>query len=187
MHRYAIIVDPLSTGREYAGAFRNEGVIPIAVLSTPKPVPVMAGSWHPENFEHVYYFDGDYTPERIDSLAADLAKYDPICIVPGCESAIRLYEALIVRLLPGAGNVPELADARRDKWEMAKAVARTPTRSRPGSPTTACRTPTWWSSHRTVVAPKTFTWCRPAAMPGGRCWPGWPPGSMIWGWSTAGS
>ncbi|HEV2885338.1 MAG TPA: hypothetical protein VGX49_00370, partial [Jatrophihabitans sp.] len=124
MHRYAIIVDPLSTGREYAGAFRNEGVIPIAVLSTPKPVPVMAGSWHPENFEHVYYFDGDYTPERIDSLAADLAKYDPICIVPGCESAIRLYEALIVRLLPGAGNVPELADARRDKWEMAKAVAR---------------------------------------------------------------
>src|SRR5919112_3697972 len=123
MQRYAIIVDPLSTGREYAGAFRNEGVLPVAVLSRPKPVPVMAGSWHPENFEQVHYFDGDYSPERIDSLAADLAKYDPICIIPGAESGIRLYEALAVKLLPGTGNVPELADARRDKWEMAKAVA----------------------------------------------------------------
>jgi biotin carboxylase len=124
MPRYAIIVDPLSTGREYAGAFRDEGVIPIAVLSTPKPVPVLVSTWHPENFDAVHYFEGDYAAERIDSLAADLARYDPICIIPGAETGIRLYEALVTRLLPGTGNVSELADARRDKWEMAKAAAR---------------------------------------------------------------
>ena len=124
MQRYAIIVDPLSTGQEYAGAFRDEGVTPIAVLSSPEPVAVLAGSWHPENFERVHYFDGDYAPERIEAMAADLAQYDPICIIPGCESGVRLYEALVVRVLPGSGNVGELADARRDKWEMAKAAAR---------------------------------------------------------------
>ena len=124
MTRYAIIVDPLSTGREYPHAFRDAGATPIAVLSTPKPVPVLVDSWHPENFEHVHYFEGDYSPERIASLAADLAKYDPICIIPGAETGVRLYEALVVQLLPGTGNVPELSDARRDKWEMAKAVAK---------------------------------------------------------------
>lgn len=123
MQRYAIIVDPLSTGREYAEAFRAEGVSPIAVLSVPKPPHVLESTWHPENFEHVHYFDGVYTADRIASLAADLAKYEPICIIPGAESGIRLYEALVVELLPGTGNVPELADARRDKWEMAKAAA----------------------------------------------------------------
>lgn len=124
MNRYAIIVDPLSTGSEYPHAFREAGATPIAVLSTPKPVPVLVDTWHPENFEQVHYFEGDYSPERIASLAADLAKYDPICIIPGAETGVRLYEALVVQLLPGSGNVPELSDARRDKWEMAKAVAK---------------------------------------------------------------
>ncbi len=124
MARYAIIVDPLSTGQEYPHAFRDAGVTPVAVLSTPKPVHVLEDSWHPENFEQVHYFEGDYAPDRIASLAADLAKYEPICIIPGAESGIRLYEALVVKLLPGTGNVGTLSDARRDKWEMAKAVAK---------------------------------------------------------------
>ncbi|MDQ2837263.1 MAG: ATP-grasp domain-containing protein [Actinomycetota bacterium] len=118
MQRYAIIVDPLSTGREYPAAFRAEGVSPIAVLSTAEPVDVLKDSWHPENFDQVHYFDGD-----LDGLATSLRKYDPIAILPGAESGIRLYEALVPLVLPGTGNVPELGDARRDKWEMAKAVA----------------------------------------------------------------
>jgi len=123
MPRYAIIVDPLSTGREYPAAFRAEGVSPIAVLSTPKPVHVLEDTWHPENFDHVHYFDGDYAPERIEELAAVLSEYDPICLVVGAETGVRLYEALVPLMLPGSGNVYELRDARRDKWEMARAVA----------------------------------------------------------------
>jgi hypothetical protein len=123
MQRYAIIVDPLSTGREYPAAFRAEGVLPIAVLSTHEPVDVLKDSWHPENFETVHYFDGEYSADAIEALAKVLGDYDPICILPGAETGIRLYEALVPLLLPGSGNVGELSDARRDKWEMAKAVA----------------------------------------------------------------
>ncbi|MGI8665030.1 MAG: ATP-grasp domain-containing protein [Jatrophihabitans sp.] len=123
MPRYAIIVDPLSTGREYPAAFRAEGVLPIAVLSTPEPVDVLKDTWHPENFEVVLCHDGDLSYGAVQALARTLAGYDPLCILPGAETGIRLYEALVPILLPGTGNVGALADARRDKWEMAKAVA----------------------------------------------------------------
>jgi biotin carboxylase len=123
MPRYAIIVDPLSTGREYPAAFRAAGVLPIAVLSTPEPVEVLKDTWHPGNFETVHYHDGDLSDGAVAALAARLREYDPLCILPGAESGIRLYEALVPILLPDTGNLPGLGDARRDKWEMAKAVA----------------------------------------------------------------
>lgn len=124
MARYAIIVDPLSTGRDYPAAFRAAGVAPIAVLSSPEPVAVWAHTWFPENFDQVHYFSGDYSDSaELDALAETLRAYDPLCLVPGSEAAVRLYEALVERVLPGSGNVPELRDARRDKWEMAKAIA----------------------------------------------------------------
>ena len=122
MQRYAIIVDPLSTGREYPHAFREAGVAPIAVLSSSEPVDVLKDSWHPENFEQVHYYDRD-DAGALDALVEALRAYQPICIVPGAESGVPLYEALAERLLPGTGNVPELADARCNKWAMAKAVA----------------------------------------------------------------
>ena len=123
MQRCAIIVDPLSTGREYPAAFRAAGVSPIAVLSAAEPVPVLVDSWHPENFDAVYYFDGDFSAEGIQRLAKLLVDHDPICILPGAEPGVRLYEALVPLVLPGSGNVGELSDARRDKWAMARAVA----------------------------------------------------------------
>lgn len=123
MTRYAIIVDPLSTGREYAQAFKDEGVTPIAVLSTAKPVKVLMDTWHPENFEQVHYYTCDYDEASVSDLAETLRTYDPLCIIVGAETGVRLYERLVVQLLPGTGNVPELSDARRDKWEMAKAAA----------------------------------------------------------------
>ena len=118
MNGVAIIVDPLSTGQEYPMAFRAAGLSPVAVLSTDEPVDVLKDSWHPENFDVVHYFDGD-----IPALADTLRAYDPVCILPGAETGVPLYEALVVLLLPGTGNVPELANARRDKWAMANAVA----------------------------------------------------------------
>ncbi|HEX2904781.1 MAG TPA: hypothetical protein VHO01_15115 [Jatrophihabitans sp.] len=123
MARYAIVVDPLSTGQEYAQAFREEGVLPVAVLSAAKPVKVLVDSWHPEKFEHVHYYTAEYDEASIDELAATLRGYDPLCIIVGAETGVRLYERLVVKLLPGTGNVPELSEARRDKWEMARAAA----------------------------------------------------------------
>jgi phosphoribosylamine-glycine ligase len=116
MSEYVVIVDPLSTGQEYAPAFRAAGRIPIAVISS-NPNRELASSWHPENFDRVHHFDGD-----IAKLAAELAQYDVGYLVPGTESGVLLTDQLIEILAPGTGNVPELTLARRDKWQMAKAV-----------------------------------------------------------------
>lgn len=117
MPRVAIITDPLSSTQVYPHAFRDAGVSPVAVLTGTEPPDVLKSSWHPENFDAVHYFDGD-----IEGLAETLRQYDPLCIVPGQELGVPLYEELVHRLLPGTGNVPELAEARHNKWAMANAV-----------------------------------------------------------------
>jgi biotin carboxylase len=116
--RYVVVVDPLSTGQEYAPAFRSAGLRTVAVLTAAQPIAAIAGTWHPENFEDVHVFDGD-----VRWLATLLAQYDPLCVVPGSETGVELCDALVELLLPGTGNVPELSRARRDKWQMAQAVA----------------------------------------------------------------
>lgn len=118
MNQYAIVVDPLSTGQEYAGAFRAAGLLPVAVLSAGQPNEVLRGTWHPEDFEDVHVFDGDLT-----WLASLLRGYRPRFLVVGCETGVELYDGLVELLCPGTGNVPGLTRARRDKWEMAQALA----------------------------------------------------------------
>ncbi|TCO23502.1 ATP-grasp domain-containing protein [Kribbella steppae] len=118
MSNYTIIVDPLSTGQEYPAAFREAGRLPVAVLSGAEPPPAYTASWHPGDFEHVHYFTGD-----VQALAEELRQYEPEYLIPGAESGVELCDQLIEFLVPGTGNVSELASARRDKWEMAQALA----------------------------------------------------------------
>ncbi len=115
--RYAVVVDPLSTGQEYPAAFRDAGVETVAVLSRAEPVPTFRASWHPENFRHIHVYDGD-----MDALAATLRTYDPICVIAGSEVGVELAEALVELVLPGTGHVPRLATARHDKWAMSQAL-----------------------------------------------------------------
>jgi hypothetical protein len=117
MTRYAVVVDPVGTGQEYPAAFRDAGVETVAVLSMAEPAEPYRASWHPENFDHVHIFDGDP-----GVLAKELRAYDPICLIPGSETGVELADALVELVVPGTGNVPGLAAARRDKWAMARAV-----------------------------------------------------------------
>ncbi|HEY8472063.1 MAG TPA: ATP-grasp domain-containing protein [Natronosporangium sp.] len=119
MQRYAIVVDPLGTGQEYPAAFREAGVETVAVLTSPEPIPLYRSSWHPENFQHIHVFDGD-----LAGLASTLRDYRPICLIAGSETGVELADALVERVVPGTGHVPELAAARRDKWAMAQALQR---------------------------------------------------------------
>ena len=118
MTRYAIIVDPLSTGAEYGPAFREAGAIPIAVLSGLEPVPAFVATWQPENYEEIHYYEGD-----LDALAEKLRAYEPDCfLIPGSESGVELHDALLDKLFPGTGNTGPSA-ARRDKRAMYAALA----------------------------------------------------------------
>jgi biotin carboxylase len=121
MQRYAVVVDPLGTGQEYPAAFREAGVATVGVLASPETLndPYYASSWHPENYDEAHVFDGD-----LDGLAKALRDYRPLCLVPGAETGVELADALVELVVPGTGNVPELAAARRDKWAMAQAVRR---------------------------------------------------------------
>ncbi len=121
MTRYAAIVDPVSTGQEYADAFRAAGIDPIAVLSGGERLAAVRASWHPDRFPHTLHID-DF-PGGPAELAARLRSFDPICLIPGSEIGVLLYEALVGLVAPGSGNVAALAAARRDKWAMARALA----------------------------------------------------------------
>jgi biotin carboxylase len=117
MTRYAVIVDPISTGREYPLAFREAGCRPVAVLSM--PAVAEQPTWHAERFDRVHRFDGD-----LEGLAAQVRAYEPEYLVPGAESGVELTDALVEIVAPGSGNRRELTAARRDKWAMARALAR---------------------------------------------------------------
>lgn len=119
MSRYAVIVDPLSTGQDYPAAFREAGYSPVAVLSSPTPPAAYLPSWHPERFDHVHAFDGD-----LEGLVQQLRRYATGFVVAGAESGVELTDALVERVAPGSGNLARLAGARRDKWDMAVALAR---------------------------------------------------------------
>ncbi|MEU9112413.1 ATP-grasp domain-containing protein [Streptomyces sp. NPDC048483] len=118
MQRHVVLVDPYSEAAEYANAFRDRGVEPVAVLSTPAPLKSYLHGWKPDAFSATHFHDGDFA-----KLTRIVRGYDPVAIIPGNEHAVMLVDALIEELAPGAGNEPELSAARRDKWPMVQAVA----------------------------------------------------------------
>ena len=96
--------------RGLAQAFRSRGVVPVTVLSTPRPLAKFAARWFPDHYDAVHCFDGD-----LDRILATVAAYDPLCIVPGNEHGIELAAALVEALLPGQGNAPGSARGHRER------------------------------------------------------------------------
>lgn len=114
----AVVVDPYSSGALFTAAFAEHGVEVVAVLSDERPPDAFASSYRPEDFDDPIVFRGD-----LAALAARVRALNPRCVVAGCESGVELAERLAPLVLPDRCNVPELAQARRDKWRMAEAVA----------------------------------------------------------------
>ncbi|WP_256585881.1 ATP-grasp domain-containing protein [Pseudomonas sp. ICMP 460] len=117
--RYAVIVDPYSSGNQFAKEFAREGVRLIAVLSCSEPPEVYAASYRPQDFFRIYVAP----VADLEALADELRDYSPICVLTGCESGVELAERLAPLLLPQASNAPGLALARRDKGLMAAAAS----------------------------------------------------------------
>lgn len=119
LERYAVIVDPYSSGNQFAKEFAREGVRVIAVLSCVEPAQVYAASYRPQDFFRVYVAPA----ADLEELVSELRDYSPICVLTGCESGVELAERLAPLLLPQTCNGLELAIARRDKGFMAAAVS----------------------------------------------------------------
>jgi biotin carboxylase len=115
--RRVVIVDPISAGSGLAPAFAARGVAAVAVLTSAELPAGLSSSWYPEKFTDVHIADRPL-PELAELLAAD----QPLCVIPGAETGVEVAEALAELVCPGEGNVPTLAAARRDKWQMAVAL-----------------------------------------------------------------
>ncbi|GLF97756.1 ATP-grasp domain-containing protein [Streptomyces yaizuensis] len=112
-----VIVDPFSSGAQYAPALAGYGVPVVAVSSHPRIPTAYAASFDPSAFTEVITYEGDF-----DQLVARLGALGPTGVLPGTEVAVELAERLAARLTPGRANLPGLADARRHKYRMAEAV-----------------------------------------------------------------
>ncbi|MFD6798235.1 ATP-grasp domain-containing protein [Streptomyces cyaneofuscatus] len=113
----AVIVDPFSSGAQYAPEFASQGIATVAVSSLPAVPAAYADSWDPALHHRVHHFDGD-----LDQLVAALRPLSPRCVLAGAESGVELADQLTERLLPDQANVPALAAARRDKGAMDRAL-----------------------------------------------------------------
>ena len=116
--KYIIIVDPYSSGALYADILKKNNIQPIAVLSSEKPPDVYSKSFIPNDYAITYYFDSYSEIELIHLLR----KFDPIAILTGCESGVKIAELIAPKILPDRSNSAELAMSRWHKGEMNKAI-----------------------------------------------------------------
>ncbi|KTT13354.1 hypothetical protein NS2R_04645 [Pseudomonas oryzihabitans] len=114
-----IIVDPYSSGNLFLDEFHKRGCRVVAVLTAPKPPDVYASSYKEDGFDKIFVSSEWILVDLVDVLR----EFKPIYVFAGCESGVELADQLAPPLLDDRFNDPELAAARRDKWEMAKAVA----------------------------------------------------------------
>ncbi len=115
--KYAIVVDPTSSGSLLAPELKTYGVESIAVHGRPLP-DTLVKSHVAENFSYEFYLDGDYA-----ELVKKLSRFELVGIFAGNEPGVKLADRLI-HDFGLSGNDYELSEARTDKYEMQEAVRR---------------------------------------------------------------
>ncbi|MEU6386599.1 ATP-grasp domain-containing protein [Streptomyces bauhiniae] len=113
-----VIVDPYSSGALFPEALARHAIPEVAVVTGARPPEAYASSYRPQDHPDIIVYDGD-----LDAVVRRLRTLAPRCVLAGCESGVELAERLAPHVVPDRCNVPELADARRDKSRMASAVA----------------------------------------------------------------
>lgn len=117
--KYAVIVDPFSTGKLLAHAFRSEGLQPVAVLTQPASAHYAGASFNANDFAAVLEAHCEF-PGR---WAEQVRRMEPLCVVPGCESGVEFADRLCA-WLGLRGNDVGLASCRRDKLLMQQQLSR---------------------------------------------------------------
>lgn len=119
MNKYALIVDPFSSGVLYAEALRKRGITPVAVISHTPIVSAFKDSFRETDYEHSYTYHRN-DEALFKSLANFLKKSKPIFVLPGAETGIELADKLADYFCPELSNGSQLSSSRRNKFDMAQ-------------------------------------------------------------------
>lgn len=112
-----VVVDAISSGRLFGAEIRDRGWESVHVQSIdpmhPDDVPSFIAADHIANI----IFDGD-----LERCARRVQAFEPVCVIAGSESGVQLADLLSERL-GLATNGTALSAARRNKFEMHRALA----------------------------------------------------------------
>ncbi|MDH0302518.1 MULTISPECIES: ATP-grasp domain-containing protein [unclassified Pseudomonas] len=113
MEKIVILVDPLSTGRLYAPAFKAQGFKCIAVISSRELPAHFINDLQSDDFEETHYWD--------EALLSAFRDRPVSAVVAGCETAVYLADHIAAQLdVPG--NHEATSALRRQKFVMQKAL-----------------------------------------------------------------
>lgn len=115
-----VIVDATSSGGLIAPAARRRGWIPVHVQSSSVMDPMLVHAMHLEDFDEDkrFVFNGN-----LQDLQKQLSGFPVRAVLPGCETGVRLSDALSEGL-GVLSNGTALSHARRDKYEMIETCRR---------------------------------------------------------------
>jgi len=114
--KYAVIVDPYSTGVLLAPSLAKRGYKSIAVQSSRDLVQSLLKTYRPDDFiDHI-----DYN-QNIDDLLSRLSQYAVAAVLPGNESSVELTD-LLAEKLGLSGNGTAQTRARRNKYAMIECL-----------------------------------------------------------------
>ncbi|WP_380182925.1 ATP-grasp domain-containing protein [Kalamiella sp. sgz302252] len=116
LQRFAVIVDPFSSGALLAEEFKKRGLECIALISQKTIPAVFAGSYRRDDFFMEIRFDGD-----AKKIARALSRLNIQAVVSCLETSVALADR-IADLLDVPGNNVFTSDRRRDKFAMGEAV-----------------------------------------------------------------
>jgi predicted ATP-grasp superfamily ATP-dependent carboligase len=116
-NKIIVIVGAYSTGQYLAPAFISKGYQCIHVQPAASISPFYLDSFRQHDFINNLLWEKDD-----ESIIEELSKFDIKAVIPGSEIAVLLADRLSHKLSLPTTNEPSLSIARRDKYEMQKAL-----------------------------------------------------------------
>ncbi|KTC84538.1 MULTISPECIES: ATP-grasp domain-containing protein [Legionella] len=121
MNKYALIVDPFSSGALYAEALIKRDIIPVAILSHYPIIEVYRDSFKPSDFKYIFTYSEN--SEFFCELNEFLKEKDLTMVLAGAESGVELADKISERFCTEYSNGTALSSCRRNKYEMAQQLS----------------------------------------------------------------
>lgn len=147
-NKIVVIVGAYSTGQYLAPAFISRGYQCVHIQPGKTISPYFLDSFRQQDFIKNLIWDGND-----EQIIQDLAAFDVKVIIPGSEMAVLLADSLSQKLSLPTTNDPKLSMARRDKYEMQRALERAGIDSIPVFKTSRCETIFSWLKTQSIKYP----------------------------------